>query len=236
MKQQKYYVKGTVKGTASCEMYEEYMSSRQLAVEFYHEIKELFTKDSRDELAQYISENSPIYGLVTEIWVDVKVIEGDLYSWTEITAERELTETEKQCLLNYLTGQFSDGYGEGLEQIDFATYTETEECEEWDEDEQEYYTEEYQYDVFCYFHLWSARGFKLEFAEESENYADDNYQKPRCKLIGEDGNIFNLMGIASRTLRNAGMKEQAAEMMQRVQSSKSYSEALSIIADYVEVM
>jgi hypothetical protein len=22
--------------------------------------------------------------------------------------------------------------------------------------------------------------------------------KPKCKLIGEDGNIFNLMGIASR--------------------------------------
>lgn len=25
-------------------------------------------------------------------------------------------------------------------------------------------------------------------------------KKPDCKLIGEDGNIFNLMGIASRTL------------------------------------
>ena len=26
-------------------------------------------------------------------------------------------------------------------------------------------------------------------------------QKPDCQLIGEDGNIFNLIGIAARTLR-----------------------------------
>lgn len=30
-------------------------------------------------------------------------------------------------------------------------------------------------------------------------------QKPDCELIGQDGNIFNLMGIASRTLKQNGM-------------------------------
>lgn len=59
--------------------------------------------------------------------------------------------------------------------------------------------------------------------------------KPKCKLVGKDGNIFNLMGIASRTLKEAGFKEKADEMIQRITKSKSYDEALGIIMEYVEV-
>lgn len=43
------------------------------------------------------------------------------------------------------------------------------------------------------------------FIETPEALAD----KPDCPLIGADGNIFNLLGIASRTLREHGLKEQA---------------------------
>lgn len=60
-------------------------------------------------------------------------------------------------------------------------------------------------------------------------------QKPDCPLIGQDGNIFNLMGIASRTLREHGMKDQAAEMRQRITESGSYDEALGIIGEYVNI-
>lgn len=59
--------------------------------------------------------------------------------------------------------------------------------------------------------------------------------KPVCKLIGENGNIFNLVGIASRVLRRNGMADKANEMQNRVFSSNSYEEALSIIAEYVEI-
>lgn len=60
-------------------------------------------------------------------------------------------------------------------------------------------------------------------------------QKPDCPLIGEDGNIFNLMGIASRTLRDHGMGEQAKEMSERIRASGSYDEALNIIGEYVNI-
>lgn len=59
--------------------------------------------------------------------------------------------------------------------------------------------------------------------------------KPKCKLIGENGNIFNLMGIASRTLREADMHKEADEMVDRITKSQSYDEALAIIMEYVEV-
>jgi len=61
-------------------------------------------------------------------------------------------------------------------------------------------------------------------------------QKPDCELIGQDGNIFNLMGIASRTLRRNGLAEQATEMCNRITSSAgNYYEALNIIGEYVNI-
>lgn len=60
-------------------------------------------------------------------------------------------------------------------------------------------------------------------------------EKPKCKLIGEDGNIFNLLGIASRALKEAGLESQADEMIARIYKSQSYTDALGIIMEYVEV-
>ena len=58
-------------------------------------------------------------------------------------------------------------------------------------------------------------------------------EKPMCPIIGANGNIFNILGIASRTLKDNGMTEEAAEMYNRVTSSGSYDEALCIITDYI---
>lgn len=60
-------------------------------------------------------------------------------------------------------------------------------------------------------------------------------KKPKAKLIGADGNVFNLIGIASRSLKRAGQNDKATEMSERVMNSGSYDEALSIIMEYVEV-
>ena len=60
-------------------------------------------------------------------------------------------------------------------------------------------------------------------------------EKPDCQLIGQDGNIFNLVGIAARTLRENGMPEEAREMTDRAYHSGSYSEALNVIGDYVNI-
>ncbi len=62
-----------------------------------------------------------------------------------------------------------------------------------------------------------------------------NDQKPSCPLIGQNGNIFNLIGIAARTLNENGMSEQAKEMRERCYASDNYSEALNIIGEYVTV-
>ncbi|TYS69723.1 hypothetical protein FZC76_05665 [Sutcliffiella horikoshii] len=60
-------------------------------------------------------------------------------------------------------------------------------------------------------------------------------QKPPCKLIGEDGNIFSILGRVSKTLKEDGKEEQAKEVREQVMASSSYGEALQIIMEYVEV-
>ena len=62
-------------------------------------------------------------------------------------------------------------------------------------------------------------------------------EKPDCCLIGEDGNIFNLMGIASRTLQASGLSEQAEEMQKRIMDGecKDYYAALNVIGEYVNI-
>ena len=73
------------------------------------------------------------------------------------------------------------------------------------------------------------------FVQEQERKAVPEHVKPDCPLIGEDGNIFRLMGIASETLRENGMQEQAEEMRNRIFQCQSYDSALSIIGDYVNI-
>ena len=67
-----------------------------------------------------------------------------------------------------------------------------------------------------------------------ENAAQER-KKPDCKLIGEDGNIYNLMELAARTLRRNGLTEQATEMTERITGCGSYDEALGIIGEYVNI-
>ena len=74
------------------------------------------------------------------------------------------------------------------------------------------------------------------FVEEAaEALAPAPREKPDCELIGKDGNIFNLIGLAARTLRQNGMSAEATEMRDRVTHSGSYYEALGIIGEYVNI-
>lgn len=68
-----------------------------------------------------------------------------------------------------------------------------------------------------------------------EEHPEQEQKKPDCPLIGEDSNIFHLMGIASKTLKRNGMAEQAKEMCDRITSSGDYNKALCIIGEYVNI-
>lgn len=60
-------------------------------------------------------------------------------------------------------------------------------------------------------------------------------EKPRCKLVGEDGNVFNVIGRVRRALRDAGQGERAREFVERAFRCGSYDEVLQLVLEYVEV-
>lgn len=59
--------------------------------------------------------------------------------------------------------------------------------------------------------------------------------KPKCKLIGTDGNVFMLAGVVSRTLRRAGLSDQAKEFSEKLWGCKNYDAALTLMMEYVDV-
>ena len=59
--------------------------------------------------------------------------------------------------------------------------------------------------------------------------------KPTCKLIGQNGNVFNIIGIVSKTLKQAGQADKAAEFTSKAFGSGSYDEVLNLCHEYVEV-
>jgi len=58
--------------------------------------------------------------------------------------------------------------------------------------------------------------------------------KVKTKVIGKDGNVFVILGICSDALIEAGKEVESDEMTDRVFSSGSYKEALSIMKEYCE--
>jgi hypothetical protein len=58
-------------------------------------------------------------------------------------------------------------------------------------------------------------------------------QLPDSPIVGANGNIFNILGIAANTLKKHGMKDEAREMRARVMDSGGYDKALGIILEYV---
>lgn len=60
-------------------------------------------------------------------------------------------------------------------------------------------------------------------------------KKPTVKLVGENGNIFNLAGIAARELKRNNQEENAEKMKKEIFSCGSYDEALQTIMKYCEV-
>lgn len=151
-----------------------------------------------------------------EIGVDVH--EGALCGCTTVTLREPLTSEELGILQDYLSGQYSDGWGEGFEQREIRV----------DGGE-------------LYVHFWQPIGFAFETAytdkavpQQGPSISATVPRRPKMRLVGMDGNIFAIMGRASNLLRQAGLGDQVKEMTDRVQNSGNYYRALGIISEYVE--
>lgn len=59
--------------------------------------------------------------------------------------------------------------------------------------------------------------------------------KPTVKLVGEDGNVFNIIGKVAKALERIGQKSRAEKFKKEAMSSESYGAVLVLAYGYVEV-
>lgn len=198
------------------------ISSRQLID--YQELLEEKMKEYQlcngQGMEQFFDSNADVQSKLKSIIWNFEEFDGKLYGVTTAELSGEIDAKGMADLKDWISGQNSDGLGEGFEQQDFDVDEGRLSVSLWDFHDYFIYTEE---------------EFKQQSNAAENNTVTTEKRKPDCELIGQDGNIFNLMGIASRTLRRNGMAEEATEMCTRITKSGSYDAALCIIGEYVNI-
>lgn len=177
--------------------------------------KEKQLLDDGGDLAPYIDSSLPhLRENVLRIEPDVVVYEGKLCGCAIVELKQELSERDWNALFDYISGQYSDGWGEGFEQKDIPVA-----------------------DGVLNVHFWQPNQrcpIVLDTLPSQKSAVPRQVHKPQMKLLGMDGNIFFILGSAGRLLRQNGQSRQAEEMFRRVQDSGDYYKALNIISEYVQ--
>ena len=180
-------------------------------------VDEAVKKDIADfngNLMQYYREDDSVRRKVVRAVPNVDEVNGELVGSLWVDTDAPLTAEEQAVFCAYISGQYSDGWGEGFEQREIDVG-----------------------DGKLYVHFWQDHDFELkrDVPDMTEfNKLLNCPKKPKMQLIGQDGNIFAIMGRASRLLKSSGQGDKAKEMRDRVMSCDSYQKALSIVSEYVE--
>ena len=194
--------------------YEGYPQDGHELLEYKAAIRDAVENDTRDfggDLMQYYHEDDSVRSKVVTANPSVEVHGNKLCGCLTVELKETLLDDEQAVLCNYISGQYSDGWGDGFEQRDIRVD-----------------------DGTLAVHFWQEDGFKMTPSFEKIPKPEKNSLRPKMQLIGQDGNIFAIMGRASRLLKDIGQRDKAKEMCDRVTASQSYSEALNIVSEYVE--
>lgn len=79
---------------------------------------------------------------------------------------------------------------------------------------------------------------KHKLCKECWNHNEDweeTIVKPIVELVGQDGNVFNIIGRVTKALKRAYLPQKAKEFQEKALSCGSYDEVLVLLNRYVEV-
>ena len=71
--------------------------------------------------------------------------------------------------------------------------------------------------------------------EEVSGGADLDSEKPILKIIGKDGNAFNILGLAQRAMKKAGWVKEKRDIVMNEMTSGDYDHLLQVAMKYFEV-
>ena len=198
----------------SYDEYEGYPQDGHELLEYETAIRDAVENDTRDfggDLMQYYHDEDSVRCKVVTAIPSVEAHGNKLCGCLTVELKEPLLNDEQTILCNYITGQYSDGWGEGFEQHEISVG-----------------------DGKLYVHFWQDHDFEIYPAAPKPPTVMRHTHRPKMQLLGYDGNIFAIMGRAGRLLTDCGQADKAKEMRERVMSCDSYQKALSIVSEYVE--
>lgn len=102
------------------------------------------------DLAEYADEyhGDSYYKKLKSVKMGLEVYNGKLYGLATCTVSDDWNDTDTEQLKEYLTGQYSDGWGEGFEQREIFKTDES-------------YNDTYDDTTYVYVSFWQDKGFKI---------------------------------------------------------------------------
>ena len=169
--------------------------------------------------------------------ISVENIGGALYGCTTLILKEELEDWELEELCEFVSIQYSDGWGEGFEQRDIPADGGM---------------------IRVYFDFVESPNFQIESAaiknpdlenqkdsilESNESripetetpYPQKKKSRPKMSQLRQNPHLFSVLPGTLQLLIKSGQKKEADEMYDRVSKVHGYDEALEIIREYVEI-
>ena len=169
--------------------------------------------------------------------ISVENIGGALYGCTTLILKEELEDWELEELKDFVSIQYSEGWGEGFEQRNIPADGGM---------------------VRVYFDFVESPNFQIESAviknpdlenqkdsilESNESripetetpYPQKKKSRPKLSLLRQNRHLFSVLPGTLQLLIKSGQKKEADEMYDRVSKVHGYDEALEIIREYVEI-
>lgn len=187
----------------------QYESEIKEAIEKYNAIGNEEGKPCN--LMDYFHGSAAVKESVISAVPSVKQKDGVLYGCTTLELTTFLEQPETEELYEYVTGQYSDGWGEGFEQQEIQVG-----------------------DGEIYVHFWQSDDYEIQISDPDYQQKETEMRRPKMQLVGQDGNVFSILSRANKLLQANGQGQEAKEMIARVQKSDNYYQALHIISEYVE--
>lgn len=135
----------------------------------------MFLTENIEDLAPYVPEELENV-VLRAIFGECAMLGGRMYLRTFIYTEEPLTEAGIYQIQKWITGQMSDGWGEGLEQREWWTRRIKKPTLYFDECSCDFEEDEEYQEVGYYAEPWSSKGFTIDLEEVEEVEEDTAFE------------------------------------------------------------
>lgn len=169
-----------------------------------------FLQRNADDLAKYAPDclQGKLSKLEPMSW---EVEDNQLYLHTHIVATQELSEEDLDNLKAYILGQYSDGWGEGLEQREVVQFSVDVPDIEFEPANMSFGTTTHTEPAFFYVHVWKSGQESLEIGfGHTEEVPDPVPQEAEIKIaaslcVTQKGNGYKVRNVYVANCRQAAL-------------------------------